>query len=105
MFDGAVQMACFFFLRETHHPTILANKAKALREYTGNEKFHTKWQGPDHSMKKILMKSLIRPFIMLTTQPALQSMALFRGYQYGLMYLVGFRFGSDTRRRWLIRGL
>ncbi|KAF2170000.1 hypothetical protein M409DRAFT_64388 [Zasmidium cellare ATCC 36951] len=37
---------------------------------------------------KILMKALIRPFIMLTTQPALQAMALFRGYQYGLMYLV-----------------
>ena len=79
IFDGVVQAACFFFLRETHHPTILAKKAKALRIYTGNEKLHTKWQGPDHSMKKILMKSLVRPFIMLTTQPALQAMALFRG--------------------------
>lgn len=34
------------------------------------------------------MKSLVRPFIMLTTQPALQAMALYRAYQYGLMYLV-----------------
>jgi hypothetical protein len=39
-------------------------------------------------MKKLIMKSLVRPLIMLGTQPALQAMALFRAYQYGLMYLV-----------------
>ncbi|KAK4504157.1 hypothetical protein PRZ48_005073 [Zasmidium cellare] len=88
IFDLAVQLVCFVLLRETHHPTILAVKAKKLRATTGNQDFHTKWQTPDHSMKKILMKALVRPFIMLTTQPALQAMALFRGYQYGLMYLV-----------------
>jgi hypothetical protein len=88
IFDGAVQLACVVLLKETHHPTILKNKAKRLRKMTGNPDLHTKWDGPDHSMRKILMKSLVRPFIMLTTQPALQAMALFRGYQYGLMYLV-----------------
>ncbi|KJX97714.1 hypothetical protein TI39_contig468g00008 [Zymoseptoria brevis] len=88
IFDGVVQIACVVLLKETHHPTILKNKAKRLRKTTGNPDLHTKWDGPDHSMKKLLMKSLVRPFIMLTTQPALQAMALFRGYQYGLMYLV-----------------
>lgn len=93
IFDLAVQVACFFLLRETHHPTILRNKAKALRKYTGNKDLHTEHEGPDHSMKKILMKSLVRPFIMLTTQPALQAMSLFRGFQYGIMYLVFATFG------------
>lgn len=88
IFDGVVQVACLLLLRETHHPTILAAKAKALRASTGNQDLHTKWQGPDHSMKKILMKSCVRPFIMLATQPALQAMALFRAYQYGLMVIV-----------------
>lgn len=88
IFAAAVQVASFALLRETHHPTILKNKAKALRKKTGNPKLRTKWEGPDHSMKKILMKSLIRPFIMLTTQPALQAISLFRGFQYGIMYLV-----------------
>lgn len=88
IFDLAVQVACFALLRETHHPTILKAKAKKLRASTGNEDLHTKWETPDHSMRKILMKAIVRPFIMLTTQPALQAMALFRGYQYGLMYLV-----------------
>ncbi|EGP90985.1 uncharacterized protein MYCGRDRAFT_33525 [Zymoseptoria tritici IPO323] len=88
IFDGVVQITCVVLLKETHHPTILKNKAKRLRKTFGNPDLHTKWDGPDHSMKKLVMKSLVRPFIMLTTQPALQAMALFRGYQYGLMYLV-----------------
>lgn len=83
IFDLVVQVACFFLLRETHHPTILRNKAKALRKYTGNKDLYTEHEGPNHSMNKILMKSLVRPFIMLTTQPALQAMSLFRGFQYG----------------------
>lgn len=88
IFDAAVQVACFFLLKETFAPAILAKKAAHLRRLTGNIQLHTKWQGPDHSMKKLITKSLVRPLIMLGTQPALQAMALFRAYQYGLMYLV-----------------
>jgi multidrug resistance protein len=88
IFDAAVQVACFFLLKETFAPAILAKKAAHLRRATGNTQLHTKWQGPEHSMKKLIMKSLVRPLIMLGTQPALQAMALFRAYQYGLMYLV-----------------
>lgn len=40
-------------------------------------------------MKKLIIKSLLRPLMILFTQPALQAMALFRAYQYGLMYLIG----------------
>ena len=88
IFDAVVQIACFFLLKETFAPAILAKKAACLQKLTGNLRLHTKWQGPDHSMKKLIMKSLVRPLIMLGTQPALQAMALFRAYQYGLMYLV-----------------
>jgi MFS family permease len=88
IFDAVVQVACFFLLKETFAPTILAKKAARLQRLTGNLQLHTKWQGPDHSMRKLIMKSLVRPLIMLGTQPALQAMALFRAYQYGLMYLV-----------------
>ena len=88
IFDALVQIACFFLLKETFAPAILAKKVAHLRKATGNTQLHTKWQGPEHSMKKLIMKSLVRPSIMLGTQPALQAMALFRAYQYGLMYLV-----------------
>jgi len=88
IFDAVVQIACFFLLKETFAPAILAKKTARLQQLTGNLQLHTKWQGSDHSMKKLIMKSLVRPLIMLGTQPALQAMALFRAYQYGLMYLV-----------------
>lgn len=88
IFDCLVQIICFFLLKETFSPAILAKKAARLKATTGNRQLHTKWQGPEHSMNKLVMKSLVRPLIMLTTQPALQAIALFRAYQYGLMYLV-----------------
>ncbi|KAF3941664.1 hypothetical protein ABW19_dt0205560 [Dactylella cylindrospora] len=87
IFDALVQLLAILFLKETYTPVLLAKKVVKLKKETGNPDLHTKWQGPDHSMRKLLMKSLVRPFIMLSTQPALQSMALFRAYQYGLMYL------------------
>jgi MFS family permease len=74
--DAVVQVACFFLLKETFAPAILAKKTARLQELTGNLQLHTKWQGPDRSMKKLIVKSLVRPLIMLGTQPALQAMAL-----------------------------
>ena len=88
IFDLLIQILCVFLLKETFAPVILGTKAKKQRELTGNNDLHTKWQGPNHTMQKMVMKSLVRPFIMLTTQPALQTMALYRAYQYGLMFEV-----------------
>jgi hypothetical protein len=88
IFHGVLQVFCFFLLRETHHPTLLAQKVEEMKNETGNPKLHTQWQSPDHTFKNALTNSCVRPFTTLATQPALQAMALFRAYQYGLMYLV-----------------
>ncbi|KEF52091.1 uncharacterized protein A1O9_11717 [Exophiala aquamarina CBS 119918] len=88
IFDAAVQVLALALLPETYPAAILLKKAKELRKQTGNQELHTDREGPDHSMGKIMTKSLARPFIMLCTQPALQLMSLFRAYLYGLMYLV-----------------
>lgn len=86
--DAAVQILGFLFLRETYAPKILAQKAKRLRKETGNLDLHTQWQSPDRTFWKILRTNLVRPFIMLFTQPCIQALALYRAYLYGLMYLV-----------------
>ncbi|KAL1614680.1 hypothetical protein SLS54_009553 [Diplodia seriata] len=86
--DVMVQILATIWLRETYAPAILAKKAKQLRKTTGNQNLRTEWQNPDHSFAKILRKNLVRPFIMLGTQPAIQVMALYRAYLYGVMYLV-----------------
>ncbi|KAH7397700.1 major facilitator superfamily domain-containing protein [Cadophora sp. MPI-SDFR-AT-0126] len=86
--DLFVQVLATLFLHETYKPKILAVKAKKLIQETGNTALHTKWQNPDHTFGHILRKNLVRPFVMLATQPTIQVMAFYRAYIYGLKYLV-----------------
>ncbi|KAG4431181.1 hypothetical protein IFR05_013344, partial [Cadophora sp. M221] len=86
--DLFVQILATLFLHETYPPKILAVKSKKLIQETGNTALHTKWQNPDHTFGHILRKNLVRPFVMLATQPTIQVMALYRAYIYGLKYLI-----------------
>lgn len=86
--DGAVQVLGFLFLRETFAPTILARKAQKLREASGNQARHTKCELSGRTFSKILKLALVRPFVLLGTQPIIQVIALYLGYLYGVVYLV-----------------
>lgn len=86
--DALVQVLAFLFLPETYAPKILLLKARKLRKETGNKQLRTEYEQPDRTFWQVLRKNLVRPFRMLFTQPALQVTALYRGYLYGLMYLV-----------------
>ncbi|KAL3417173.1 MFS multidrug transporter [Phlyctema vagabunda] len=86
--DVAIQILALLFLKETYGPKILLIKARKLRHETGKTSLHTKWEEPDRTFWHILRQNLVRPFIMLATQPAIQALALYRAYIYGLMYLV-----------------
>ncbi|KAL6237200.1 hypothetical protein BDW75DRAFT_249283 [Aspergillus navahoensis] len=88
MADALVQLLAFLFLRETYAPKILATKKRRLQRETGNQLLYTECDEPDRTFPQLLRKNLVRPFRMLFTQPAIQAIALYRGYQYGLMYLV-----------------
>ena len=86
--DTFIQIVASLFLNETYYPAILRKKCLKLQKEIGNMELHTKRMGPDKTIPKLLQKAIVRPFIMLFTQPALQAMALYRTYGYGLMYLV-----------------
>jgi multidrug resistance protein len=86
--DTFIQILAFLFLRETYHPAILAKICERMTSQTGNTKLHTRWQQPDRTFGQIFRKAMCRPFLMLTTQPALQAMAVYRAYGYGIMYLM-----------------
>lgn len=86
--DALVQVLAFLFLRETYAPKILYLKASKLRKLTGNNKLRTEYERPDRTFAQTLRKNLVRPFVMLGTQPVLQVTAGYRAYLYGLMYLV-----------------
>ena len=86
--DGFVQILGFCFLRETYAPTILGRKARKMRQDTGNQALHTKWETPRNSFPKTLKLALVRPFILLGTQPIIQVLAVYLTYLYGVVYLV-----------------
>ncbi|KAI2012860.1 hypothetical protein LOZ52_003712 [Ophidiomyces ophidiicola] len=88
IFDAGIQILSLIFLSETYAPKILHDKAKKLRKETGNQDLHTEYETPDRTFLQILRKNLVRPFIMLFTQPVIQVLGLYRAYLYGLMYLV-----------------
>ena len=86
--DSFVQLLGLFLLRENFPPLILANKTRKLRKDTGNEHWHTKWEIPNRRLINILKVALMRPFVMLVTQPIIQIFALYLAYLYCLVYLV-----------------
>ena len=86
--DGFVQLLGLIVLRETFPPKILAGKAQRLRKDTGNEDWHTKWETPNRTLVNILQAALVRPFLLLGTQPIIQILAIYLAYLYGVVYLV-----------------
>ena len=86
--DGFVQLLGFFFLRETYPPWILGVKARRLRKSTGNQALHTKWETRDRTFLKILQSALVRPLVLLGTQPIIQTLVLYMAFLFGVMYIV-----------------
>ena len=86
--DGVIQISGFFFLQESFPPKLLHQKAEKLRKETGNMNLHTEFEHPERSLANLMKRSLIRPFILLGTQPIVQALAIYMAYIYGLIYLV-----------------
>lgn len=83
-----IQVAGFFFIKETYAPTLLHRKAKKLRKETGDPSWHTEYENPQRSLANTLSVSMRRPFVLIATQPIVQALAVFMAYVYGLMYLM-----------------
>ncbi|KAF3929958.1 hypothetical protein AA313_de0205940 [Arthrobotrys entomopaga] len=87
--DAVIQIFGLFFLRETYAPKLLGIKAKRLRKETGNTHLHTPYEADEkRRLGKILKKAIVRPFILLGTQPIVQFLAVYMAFLYGMLYLV-----------------
>ena len=86
--SGLVQLLGIIYLRETYAPKILADKAQRLRRTSGNPAYHTKWETPNRTYVKVLRAAIVRPILLLGTQPIIQVLSLYMAYLYGLMYLL-----------------
>ena len=85
--DGIVQILGVIFLKESYAPVLLRRKSQMIRKSTGNPNWYTKWDIPDHSDSNAVKLALVRPFMLLGTQPIVQVLALYLAYLYGTMYL------------------
>lgn len=86
--DTVIQLFGLFLLQETYAPVLLGRKKSRLIKETGNEMLHTEYDDPDRTVAKVLTKGLVRPFILIGTQPIVQVLAVYMAYLYGLAYLV-----------------
>ncbi|KAK6501438.1 hypothetical protein TWF481_009276 [Arthrobotrys musiformis] len=87
--DAVIQIMGLLCLKETYAPKLLQIKARRLRKETGNPHLHTPYEADGkRKFSKILRKALVRPFILLGTQPIVQFMAAYMAFLYGMLYLV-----------------
>ncbi|KAK1511439.1 major facilitator superfamily transporter [Colletotrichum abscissum] len=83
-----VQVIALIFLKETYAPRLLHLKAKRLRKLYNDSSIKTEWEKQERTLAVILRTSLSRPWIMLATQPIIQSLALYQAFNFGLLYLI-----------------
>lgn len=88
MFSGAITVALALFFKETHHPTILVNKAKMMRKMTNNWGIHAAHENVELSVKEIAQKTITRPIVMLLTEPVLLFVTIYNSFVYGILYLL-----------------
>jgi MFS family permease len=98
VFDGMIVVLFILFLPETHCQTLLSRKADRLRASTGGS-YHTDYEHGTLILVYQLKVALIRPNLMLITQPAIQLCSLVMGFQLGLLYIALITFST----LWTIR--
>ncbi|KAI5297615.1 RING-box protein 1, partial [Ascosphaera pollenicola] len=86
--DVVIQIGGLFLLRETYAPKILKWKAQRVRKETGDNDYYTEAEKLQQDIWTMLRTSIVRPFILIATQPIVQVLALYMAYIYGLMYLM-----------------
>lgn len=77
----------FFTFSETFAPLLLARRAKKIRA-TSNRQVFAELEKSTLSYQRKLWINISRPIRLLATQPALQVMALFMAYNFGINYIM-----------------
>ncbi|PMD29208.1 MFS multidrug transporter [Hyaloscypha variabilis F] len=85
--DSAVIICSLIFMRETNPIKILANKAKRLRQVSGNPHLRSKLD-TGRSPRDILLSALIRPAKMLLFSPIILALSSFVAIIYGYLYIL-----------------
>ena len=91
IFAGVMWIIICFF-PETYHPVLLAKRAKRIRAETGDPTYVTVEEEFPVPVSELVRANLIRPFIMLATEPILLLMSLYIAIIYALLYAFFFAY-------------
>lgn len=95
-FSGIVQLVGLFGLRETYAPILLRRKAAALKKSMGlphdSDRVQTSYEakagGRRKTPREVVVHGMLRPFVLLASEPILQLFALYLAVIYGCIYLL-----------------
>ncbi|KAI0007343.1 major facilitator superfamily domain-containing protein [Xylariaceae sp. FL0662B] len=87
--SGVMTVLTFFFLSESHAPTILRRKAERLnKEQPGT------FDKPQADAKSVLLRAIARPTRMLIRSPIVTGLSLYLALIYGYLYLLFTTFST-----------
>jgi len=75
------------FVPETYHPVLLRRKAQRLRKETGNENWQAPIEKMDRSIPQTIIRSIYRPFQLLTLEPMCLNLCIYSAILLGVLYL------------------
>ncbi|KAL2069451.1 hypothetical protein VTL71DRAFT_14130 [Oculimacula yallundae] len=93
IWSGVNMGMIMLFVPETYHPILLRNKARKLRQETGDERWKSSMDRNTKSIPKTIGLSLQRPFQLLFLEPMVLNLCLFSAILLGILYLFFGAFG------------
>ncbi|KAK9237991.1 major facilitator superfamily domain-containing protein [Lipomyces kononenkoae] len=85
--SGVIFILLVFALPETYGKTLLERKAARLRKELGNDNLHAAHERGGVSHMQTLMHSIVRPVVMLFTEPIVFLTALYCAVVYAILYM------------------
>lgn len=79
------------FIPETYHPVLLRQKAVKVRRETGNNRWKAPIEWLERSIPQTIIRSIYRPFLLLTLEPMCLNLCIFSAVLLGILYLYVFQ--------------
>ncbi|PYH93834.1 MFS general substrate transporter [Aspergillus ellipticus CBS 707.79] len=92
----------FFIVPETYAPVLLTRKAARMRLQTKNWALHSRLEERDTDFQSFAKAYLLRPWVLLATEPIYLVITIYMAFVYGLLFLFfeGFPIAFEQVRGW-----
>lgn len=87
IWSGTMLVAVTLLVPETYTPVLLRRKAEKKRKETGDDRFKAPIEIHEKSIFWTVVRSLYRPFLLLTLDPMCFNLCLFSAILLGILYL------------------